>query len=230
MDQLLYILFGWLLGLLSPGIVERIRRRYRQADLVAAVISELRELQYIMGFVAYQTRSRLGLVTDGFLDWLLPIVRSYEGPGGDPKVVQAMVECRRELSEDQRRQVHLATAKPGTAPGFKEYRLPLLLALAGEISICPLEFQRRVFWIGGRLELYNQQVVFLRTQFEKTFDPSITGENRQAVELNLSRGCQQLADAAELIANAVAEVASAWGKSSSLRRGSHPNRREPGGG
>ena len=52
MEKVLYILLGWLMGLLGPGIVERIRRKYRQKELIASVLSELGELQYTMAMLA----------------------------------------------------------------------------------------------------------------------------------------------------------------------------------
>ena len=33
MNEVIYLVIGWLFGLLSPSIVERIQRKYRRADL-----------------------------------------------------------------------------------------------------------------------------------------------------------------------------------------------------
>jgi hypothetical protein len=46
MTEVLYIVLGWLLGLLSPAIAERIRRHHREKDVIATVVGEFSELQF----------------------------------------------------------------------------------------------------------------------------------------------------------------------------------------
>ena len=210
MGQAIYILLGWLLGLLSPGIAERIRRKYRKTELIACVLGELRELQYTMAWVAHMLRAHLGLVTDKFLDWVEPLMRDYDGPDAIPNIAEAMAKVRAMPKEC--RSMHLALRKPNRGLDLKEYSIPFLEAMAGEISICPLDFQRRVWRIKGQLDLFNQQVLSLRALFAKTFDPSITGNNREAVISNLNEGYEQLASRAQLIADAVSEAAFSWKK------------------
>jgi hypothetical protein len=43
--EVLYILFGWLLGLLSPGIVNHIKNHYERISLHRVVIHELKDLK-----------------------------------------------------------------------------------------------------------------------------------------------------------------------------------------
>ena len=76
MENLLPLLIGWLLGTLSPGIAERIRRKHTQRDLIRSVLAELADLQYTMALVAHSLRTRQAQATDEFLDWLIPIVAS----------------------------------------------------------------------------------------------------------------------------------------------------------
>ena len=55
LEPVLTILVGWLLGVLTPGIVERIRRPYRSRDLRLAVVDEMLGLQYKMAIIAQST-------------------------------------------------------------------------------------------------------------------------------------------------------------------------------
>jgi hypothetical protein len=80
LSTIVTIFFGWLLGLLTPGVAERIRRPYRRHDLMRAVVDEMRELQFTMANVAYRIRARRAEVTDAFLDEILPILEGYHGP------------------------------------------------------------------------------------------------------------------------------------------------------
>jgi hypothetical protein len=206
LDKFLWLLLGWLLGMLSPGIAARISRKHRQAEVVAAAFGELQELQYMMGVVAYRIRGHLADVSDTFLDWLIPVVKEYDGPEADPKLPGILEESRRELTEEQRRQIHLQLRRPGAGLGLKEYSLPLVVAMTTELSICPLPFQRGALRTVNQLDRYNQHVTYVRSQFEKTFDPGITGENRQAVLSNLDRGYTELAEMAQRIADSIATI------------------------
>jgi hypothetical protein len=78
-NTILTILLGWLLGLLTPGIAERIRRPYRRRDLMQAVIDEMLGLQFAMAIVAFLIRSRRAELSDAFLDEIVPIIDAYHG-------------------------------------------------------------------------------------------------------------------------------------------------------
>jgi len=207
--EILTLVVGWGLGLFNYAIVELVRRKHRRREVIAAVTGELRELQYTMAFVAYRLRAHLGLVTDEFLDRILTVVQGYSGPESQPKLAELIAQSRRERSEDERRERDLSMRRPDRVPMQREYGLPLLLSLAGEMAMCPMEFQQRVFRIKFRLDVYNQVVMQQRTQYEKTFDASITAENREIVGANLEEGCRQMADTAEMIVDMVAKVTSA---------------------
>lgn len=77
---LLYLLLGWLLGLLGPTIVDRIKRSYRVADVTKAIVLELEELRYDMALYAYLLCRPTGSLSDEWLDWIEPIIRDYRGP------------------------------------------------------------------------------------------------------------------------------------------------------
>jgi hypothetical protein len=68
LEPVLTILVGWLLGVLTPGIVERIRRPYRSRDLRLAVVDEMLGLQYKMAIIAHQVRMYFAEATNAFID------------------------------------------------------------------------------------------------------------------------------------------------------------------
>ncbi len=212
MHDLLYLLTGWLLGLLSPGIAGRIRRKHRQRDLVSSVVGELAELQYTLALAAYRFRAKVGTATDEFLDWLLPIVRSYDGPSKSSALAESLAKSR-ERSEEQRRHAQSLIQGVNRGLALKRYEVPFLLTQANELSICSLDFQRRVFGFKGRLDLFNQQVSFLQSQFDKTFDTLVLGANRAAVGTNLTDGYAELATSAESIARVIGEIMARYGGS-----------------
>jgi hypothetical protein len=180
---ILMLLLGWFLGLLAPPITERIRRRYREKDLIQAVADELLGLEYTMAFVALKIRLRNAEVTDEFLDSLLPIVEDYKGPDRDEKVLDALTEMRK-LPEHQRAAVHRQQRQPQAGLGLQQYGLPLLATQVADLAICPIGFQRAVLNVRYHLDLFNCSAAYLQSQFDKTF-MDLTEENHTAILKNL---------------------------------------------
>jgi hypothetical protein len=100
-EQLLYIGFGWLLGLLAPAIVERIRKGYRRSELTVAIQAEVHELQYKMGLCSHKLNLHLATVTDRHLVWLEQIVHNYTGPNPKAGILNSVVEYRKVPEEER---------------------------------------------------------------------------------------------------------------------------------
>ena len=96
------------------------------------------------------------------------------------------------------------------AVDLPQYGLPFLANQLSQFSICPLDFQRRVLWIKGRLEIINHQMDYLRSQYDKTFDTTIVDASREAVEQNLRNGYKNLATQVELIVRSIGEIHSKY--------------------
>ena len=203
--HLFFLFFGWLLGLVTLWITERLRRRNRKQDLMTSVTGELADLQYVMASVAFLLRGYMAERSDKLLDWLIPIIRGYDGPSKTPGMVERLLKFR-EFPEEQRREADLATHQQGVGFGLSKYDLPFLTAQSAELSICPLDFQRGVSWVKCQLDYFNQRVDYLRSQDEKTFDTTIIGNNRVAIETNLANGYRDLATRAESIAKAIGDL------------------------
>jgi hypothetical protein len=186
-DRLPYLLLGWLMGLLAPAIVDRIRRNYRASELRKALTADLHELRFTMASVACSLRDHLASMPDDWLDWIEPVIRDYSGPEANPTTVKFLEGLRKIPTEDRARFL-LKDRKPMIGLALKEYGIPLLAANIGEISILPIPFQAAVLRIRGQVDFFNQDVVLLRKYFERTFDSSLSQENRHAVETNLEQG------------------------------------------
>src|SRR5262249_47250108 len=105
LEQLLYILFGWLLGLLAPAIVERIRKNYRRAELTLAIKAELHELQYKMAGCCHRLNIYLTTLTDAHLTWFETIVRNYTGANPKAGLLSALDNFRKLPEQDRCREL-----------------------------------------------------------------------------------------------------------------------------
>jgi hypothetical protein len=110
-EPIFMLLLGWLLGLFTLDIGERIRRRHRRRDLTQAVVDEILSLQHTMAVAAYQIRARYADVPDAFLDKILLVVEGYQGPDRDENLIEGLRESR-SLPQGQRAAVLQALRKP----------------------------------------------------------------------------------------------------------------------
>ena len=204
MEQLLLISFGWLLGLLAPAIQKKIGQRYRANELKEAIVAELQEHRFRMAVVSYKMRTRDGELSDEFLSWFEKVLLSYKGPETKSAFLE-MVAASRRLPVEERRQFLLSRRDPNVGVALVAYAVPLLEAHMGEISIFPMIFQTATLRVKGQVDIYNQQVVYLQGQFDKTFVTSISERNLANLKANLEIGYQDLGNRARLIADLIGQ-------------------------
>jgi hypothetical protein len=203
-EAFLTILLGWLFGLLTPGIAERIRRPYRRRDLVRSVVDELLGLQYTMAMVALRIRARRAEVSDAFLEEILPIIEGYQGPDRDPGLIEG-IRRSRESPEADRVAMHQAIRKPNVGLYLPQYEIPLFVTQIADLTICGLAFQRSVLHIRFHLDLYNQHGSYVQSMVEKTFGKP-TQNDLAALIANQEQSCQEAGTRAETIMRAITNL------------------------
>jgi hypothetical protein len=204
--SILMLLPGWLLGLLSPAIAERIRRGYRVKELTASIVDELVEFQHTMAVVSWSIRARYAETSDEFIDRILPIFDAYQG-GNREERFTASIKRLWALPEAARAEAQRTfhAQSPTHTINIPQYSLPLLVAQISDFSICPFPFQRAILHVRYRLDLFNQPIPYLRSLFDKTFT-ELSNLNVAAVKANTEMTPKSLARRAEMIVTAIDEV------------------------
>jgi hypothetical protein len=190
------LMFGWLLGMLSPAIIEEIRRRRRLRLLEQAMAQELHEVQYQMVLKAFVIRQRSAKLDDEFLSWFEQTLACYTGQEPATPFI-AMAKRLMTVPQNQR-----GTFDPKKGLALTEGSAPLLSIHTNEIALFPIASQKLLLTVSKEIGFYNQHVVPLRRLFDKTFD-ALTDTNRKKVEENLEAGYEFLAQRAIRIADAI---------------------------
>lgn len=202
-DPLLLLFLGWLLGLLSPVIQERIRRTYRRSELLSAIRSELSTHQYRMALVAWMMRAKIVNMPDEFAAWIVKATKNYRGPEYSPNIL-TMVSMAAQQPRATREAALKLLSDPTKGKSLKEYALPVFEAHRPELSSFPLRVQEAVLQVIVQTDLYNQHVRFLQGQFDKTF--SCPADQYEIIAGNLNKGYLELAEIAQRIADAIDHV------------------------
>jgi len=199
MKEMLYVLLGFLLSITSIIVTDLIRNQIKAKKVWCSLVSELRELRFMMASIAFNMKSHQGAMTKGFMDWFQPIVKEQAEAGTN---IPEFPEELQKISEEGWEQLS-DYLKRSTCVTVNEASLPFLDSLAAEVALLPVRKQRDLWRVKFQLDLYNQQIPFLHSQFEKTFDESLSDVNRERIQTNLKQGYGRLGERAKVIADII---------------------------
>lgn len=181
-----YLLVGWLMGLLSPLIIDAIRHRRERKEIKQAIITELQELQYRLAAGVFLTTKKLGKGDRVFFKWFLSNLERYEGPLNlDTQIKYAKTALT--LTDEQLAAMskHSKIEDINKGMSLKKYYAPLLDANIARIGSFPVEFQNLLLAIHSRLGTINEQIDQYYFYFKETFNESMSGSNRDIIIKNI---------------------------------------------
>jgi len=192
LENLLYLLLGWSLGLLSPLVVERVQKENRKREFRRTLFIELKDLKYRLVFAACIIRHRSATIDREFLNWMIPIISRYDGPHKDPRIVEGIMTLSK-LPDEEIKKGQILTQKPGRGLTLKRYTLPFLGSNLPSLSLFDSEFQRKTLNILSEVTMINEDVEFCKTNTERTFDASLSPDNHAKLLANVEKGYSDLA-------------------------------------
>ena len=143
-EKALFLILGWIFGLLSPLIVDSIRRRRDIRDVRSSLRTEIHELHYRLACAAYYIEMRNGLVTRNSLEWLKPILQSYRGLN-PVDGLQKSIDMQLALTDEELNAfVQSRKVDPGQGLSLKKYQLPLLDSKLTYLSMLSTKSQNQL--------------------------------------------------------------------------------------
>lgn len=184
MENLLFLLLGWLLGLCGPLITYILKRPYLKRQLRRSLFIELRDLRFKLAHVVFVIASHNLTLDRQLVEWLKPIFHS------DKDAYQSVLkgeslEFMSSLGDAQLREFLRSMPSAGDSLTFKKYRLPFLTANISSLSLFTPEFQRLALDVLSQLEIMHEHIDLTQFSYEKTFDTSLSEDNLHAVHQNL---------------------------------------------
>jgi hypothetical protein len=183
MKEVLVLLLGWLLGLLSPQIVETIGRRYRRPELMRSISLELDELRFKMVTIRCNVRQHFGNLDREVVTWAAARAEKYQGvlakQGARKTILDYVKASDKDLAIE-----NAAARDPRRTPSFRKHSLPFLSSQLHAIGILPVSVQRALTEVLARLDYYNSATERLAANLALTFDAGLTPENWQVIQNN----------------------------------------------
>ena len=185
MEQIAYIFIGWLLGLLSPVIVDKINSEYSKKQFFKAACAELHDLQYRVAIVCFKLGQGYGKIDKEFLLWLQPIINDYKGNEINitlKKLINSMLKADDNEFNDI---IEHMRAEPNMGLGLKTFSASFLESNITQISKLPLELQVKIHEFRNHLNTLNQEILVAKDVHIMTFDSSLTDENHEILSKEL---------------------------------------------
>lgn len=205
LGKLLFLVLGWLLGLLGPVIVDAIKRRRENELGRAAIRSELRDVAHKLALAAHYIHMHNGTVNRQELEWLKRHLELYSGLVSHVSLMDSL-RLQLAFTDDQLVEyVRYTAAKPGKSVVLQKYPVPVLDARVSALWSFDTSLQRRLLDLRTRLELLNDLVDRSRKYSDMTFTKLEHGNYKLVVE-NVEQTYVEYAESAKQIVDLVEQL------------------------
>ena len=200
--ELFFVLFGWLLGLLSSVITAYFNDCRKSKKIKTVICNELIELQHRLVLAAYLYNLDYGEINHEFLRWIRNHLSSYKGINKYENIEKS-VDSLLEMPENVLHRF-VAGQRDGTkGKSVKHARIPYLVSQLHNIGSFSSKEQSILLEILEHTQIYNETVDEAINFLSMTFDQGITGNNREIVEKSLKEKYIQLAERSRIIVKRV---------------------------
>ena len=183
--QILFLVLGWLLGLLSPAIYDAVTKKRRQAEVKRGIQVELAELRFNLASAGFTVASGAGAWDREYLQWLKGLLDSYRGARDEDRRPLLETVARLDGLDDQQLAAAARTmGPPPAAAALRKHHLPYLDSHLEVVSSLRPETQRKLLEVQAQLGVINELVDDIRFCLGKAFD-SLPPSTRQAIDASL---------------------------------------------
>lgn len=188
MTEAYYIIFsvilGWLFGILSPGIIDRISNEYKRESLQKAIIGELNDLKKRLVLLPFQVNSSYGTLDKKIFIWVKEQTHNFEDPGFED--LKKGFEYIDNISEEELlklfMQYNFLHKKNNPAFHFKKMATSIIDSNIINTGIIDNEFLTKILDLKFQINALNEEIKNVNDYLLMTFDSSITEDNHQIIK------------------------------------------------
>jgi len=202
-ERVVLVLLGWLLGLLAPVIIEKIKQTREVEKFLIAINSELNEALYRLSLANFYVAQRVGQVDRKYLIWLKNIIDNYQGINSSTNT-KSLIDLSLSLSDADIENLHATQQKPFESIRLQKINVPVLDSRLP--TIWQLSNSKRVYLLEIRvhLDMLNEAVELSRYYQDLTFG-KVEGKNYDIVIQNLNGSYLQFSERARIIIEKIQE-------------------------
>ena len=205
LQELTLLSLGWLAGVLSPILVDKIRAKRELTAVQAALKDELDEIGYRLALASQSVHQHFGTTDREQLQWLSKRVAAYRGKESRD-AIQKGVDLQLSWSDDQFLSFVLQDAAPrGKGLHLPKFAMPFADARVPGWHLLPAGLRVGLLAIHGDIRLLNDAADLSRLHAQQTFS-KLNADEYESVIGNLAGSCSQYARHCRYAADRMAQL------------------------
>ena len=182
--EIIYILIGWLLGILSPGIIDSISSYYKKKSLKRVIINELQDLKKRLILIPLRVKARYGVVDKEFLIWLNSQLQEVKELYPDDDFKDLIEKLNVQDNDNLTKLVDLYNHKfkeDNPAFGFKKMTMSIIDSNLINIKLLDNNFLIKLLDIKFQINIFNEEIASVKEYLKMSFDGNITNTNYEII-------------------------------------------------
>ena len=205
-EKVLLLILGWLFGLLSPAIVDSIRKRREAKEVKIAIWMELQESQYRLAQTVYFIEMRYGQPNRELVKWIQLTMKEYRGLNS-PEDLLNLIESQTSCTDEEFADIAQAMrATPSRGISLTKHSMPLLDSKIASLAWLNATLRNQLLEIKTRIGFINEETDNARYFSNLTFQPNIDPENYQTAQENLIKCYKKYALQARIIVDLIMKI------------------------
>lgn len=185
--EIVYIILGWLLGILSPSIVKKISEKTEKGNLEKIIFNDLKELRKRLAPIPYMIYPKYGKLDTTIFEWL----KINSGINFSEGLEQIAEEG---VGEDQVLiLLNARGVRENTVSYFKKMHLFATDSHLMNFGIIDSTLMEKVLEVRFHVEAFNEDVDSFREHLKMTFLPGITDANHRVVSQEIENKSLEIA-------------------------------------
>jgi len=178
MQQLLFILFGWFLGIFSSVILEKQKRKQIKEDYKDSLITELKSVYPRILATYYEIIREMGQLNKEKLEW----VHSMISKGNDKSLNDIDAVIIKLLDSDDEKLILLNREPQAISSlSFKKFNLSFLQEDVSSFSLLDKEFRHNVINIRTHINYLNTCIDKIDFFYKTSFTPNLSENNHNII-------------------------------------------------
>lgn len=204
--NVLYILLGWFLGILSPGLVKRILDGYKKIALRRTIVNELKDIKNRLACIPMKVYPAYGALDLRLFKWVQEQTQNFTcfiSDNDDKKVLEEL--CLKSDAEIVSLINTWNTRRKSENPSFhfKTMETSILDSNLINIEILDNDFLVRLLEIKFQIRTFNEEVKSVNEYLKMTFDSNITDENHQIIKQEIENKNHFISEKASYIVGVI---------------------------
>lgn len=200
--EVIYIILGWLLGLLGPTIVKKISEMKEKSNLKKIIFNDLKDLKKRLAGLSYTVYPRYGKLDKKTFEWLKI--------NSEIDFTEGLEQLDKKGQTEERILSYLNSKglQERTSIYFKKVHLFATDSHMVNFGLVDGSLMAAILEVRFHIEAFNEDIESFREHLKMTFLPGITSENHRIVSQEIENKSLMIADKSIFIVDKINTILS----------------------